>query len=50
MDTYDEQLDASIDSWVEAELDASPEWGWPEKYATIRQFLEGSAPAAAAVE
>ncbi|MFD0071767.1 hypothetical protein ACFVIY_04940 [Streptomyces sp. NPDC127166] len=49
MDTYDEQLDASIDAWVEAELDASPEWG-PEKYATIRQLLEGSAPAVAAGE
>ncbi|MFF9789829.1 hypothetical protein [Streptomyces bacillaris] len=47
MDTYDEQLVASIDAWVEAELAASPEWG-PEKYATIRQLLEGSARAVAA--
>ncbi|MFE2760398.1 hypothetical protein [Streptomyces halstedii] len=49
MSTYDEELNASIDAWVEAELAASPEWG-PEKYATIRQHLEGSAPAAAAEE
>ncbi|MEU3048818.1 hypothetical protein ABZ705_20305 [Streptomyces sp. NPDC006984] len=47
MDTYDEELNASIDAWVEAELAASPEWG-PEKYATIRQRLEDSAPAVAA--
>ncbi|MFI9329743.1 hypothetical protein ACIGZJ_19640 [Kitasatospora sp. NPDC052868] len=49
MDTYDEELNASIDAWVEAELAASPEWG-PEKYAAIRQRLEDSAPAAAAEE
>ncbi|MFF4853851.1 hypothetical protein ACFY2N_03035 [Streptomyces rubiginosohelvolus] len=49
MDTYDEQLVASIDAWVEAELAASPEWG-PEKYATIHQLLEGSAPAVTAEE
>ncbi|MFJ3749131.1 MULTISPECIES: hypothetical protein [Streptomyces] len=49
MDTYDENLNASIDAWVEAELAASPEWG-PEKIASIRQCLEGSAPAVAAEE
>ncbi|MFQ6853404.1 hypothetical protein AAIB46_21240 [Streptomyces sp. 35M1] len=49
MDTYDEDLDASIDAWVEAELAASPEWG-PEKVASIRQYLEGGAPAVAAEE
>ncbi|SCD46495.1 hypothetical protein [Streptomyces sp. DvalAA-19] len=49
MDTYDEQLDASIDAWVEAEIAASPDWG-PEKYATIRQCPEGSGPAVTAEE
>ncbi|WP_405018037.1 hypothetical protein OHV05_14615 [Kitasatospora sp. NBC_00070] len=49
MDTYDEELGKNIDAWVEAELAASPEWG-PEKYASIRQRLEGSAPAVAAEE
>ncbi|MFJ6145728.1 hypothetical protein ACIQH7_19240 [Streptomyces anulatus] len=49
MDTYDEQLVASIDAWVEAELAASPEW-WPERYAAIRQCLEGSRPAVTAEE
>lgn len=49
VDTYDEDLNASIDAWVEAELAASPEWG-PEKIASIRQCLEGSAPAVAAEE
>lgn len=44
MDTYDEELGKSIDAWVEAELAASPEWA-PEKYASIRQHLEGSEPA-----
>ncbi|WP_274032736.1 hypothetical protein [Streptomyces sp. MMBL 11-1] len=47
MDTCDQQLDASINAWVEAELDVSPEWG-PEKYTTIRQLLEDSTPAVAA--
>ncbi|WP_236240239.1 MULTISPECIES: hypothetical protein [unclassified Streptomyces] len=47
MDTYDEELDASIDAWVEAEPAASPEWG-PEKIAGIRERLEGGAPAVAA--
>lgn len=49
VDSYDEDLNASIDAWVEAELAASPEWG-PEKIASIRQYLEGSAPAVAAEE
>ncbi|MFC5665326.1 hypothetical protein ACFP3U_20380 [Kitasatospora misakiensis] len=49
MDTYDEELGKNIDAWVEAELAASPEWG-PEKYASIRQRLEGSTSAVAADE
>lgn len=49
MDTYDEGLGKNKDAWVEAELAASPEWG-PERYASIRQHLEGSAPAATADE
>ncbi|MFE7807127.1 hypothetical protein ACFU51_21135 [Streptomyces sp. NPDC057430] len=49
MDTYDEDLNASIDAWVEAELAASPEWG-PEKIASIRQYLEGSGLAVTAEE
>ncbi|MEU3048061.1 hypothetical protein ABZ705_16345 [Streptomyces sp. NPDC006984] len=49
MSTYDEELNTSIDAWVEAELAASPEWG-PERYAAIRQRLEDSALAVAAEE
>ncbi|MFE0580723.1 hypothetical protein [Streptomyces sp. NPDC058874] len=49
MSTYDEELNTSIDAWVEAELAASPEWG-PERYASIRQRLEDSAPSATAEE
>ncbi|MFI8371872.1 hypothetical protein [Streptomyces sp. NPDC085466] len=47
MGTYDEELDASIDAWVEVELAASPEWG-PERFAGIRRLLEGGEPAVAA--
>ncbi|WP_188303151.1 hypothetical protein [Streptomyces sp. CBMA123] len=49
MDTYDEQLGRDIDAWVEEQLAASPKWA-PERYAAIRQHLEGSEPAAAADE
>ena len=49
MDTYDERLGKDIDAWVEGQLAASPEWE-PERYANIRQHLEGSAPAVAADE
>ncbi|MEU8783078.1 hypothetical protein [Streptomyces sp. NPDC048637] len=40
MDTYDEQLGRDIDAWVEDQPAASP-----ERYASIRQHLEGDLPA-----
>ncbi|MFE9425310.1 hypothetical protein ACFYNO_20325 [Kitasatospora sp. NPDC006697] len=49
MDTHDEQLGRDMDAWVEEQLAASPAWS-PERYASIRQRLEGSEPAVAAEE
>ncbi|MFF7991959.1 hypothetical protein ACFZDG_19460 [Kitasatospora xanthocidica] len=45
MGTQDEQQGEGIDAWVAEQLAASPEWT-PERYARIRQLLEGGTTAA----